>query len=99
MLVSAGSDRTVRLWDVHSQLQVGQTLRADHAVESAVFGDGGQVIVSSDNTGTVRRYSGFLWSSYGQLERQVCSLVGTSLSPGEWSRYALGTTGYEKSCS
>jgi WD40 repeat protein len=100
MLVSAGADNTVRLWDPRSQQQIGQTLRASHAaVESAAFGDGGQVIVSSDRTGAVQLYSGFLWSSFAQLKRQVCALVGTGLTPGEWSHYALGTTRYEKSCS
>jgi WD40 repeat protein len=99
VLVSAGSDRTVRLWDVASQRQVGQTLEsADAAVDAVAFGDGGQTLVSSDSTGVVRVYSGFLWTTYTQLEKQVCRLVPTGLSHSEWHRYAPGVN-FERICS
>jgi WD40 repeat protein len=97
MLVSAGSDKTVRLWDAHGQRQIGLTMVADDAVESAAFADRGQKIASSDSTGTLRIYSGFLWTRYAKLARQVCGLVGTGLSPSEWSRFAPGIP-YQGAC-
>jgi WD40 repeat protein len=55
LIVSAGLDGTVRIWDATSGRQIGESLRAHlGGVQSVTFSSDGRRIVSGGEDGTVR---------------------------------------------
>jgi len=42
-------------------------------------------------------WTGLLWQNFGELQTEVCTLVGSGLSSNEWAQYAAGVP-YRNSC-
>jgi WD40 repeat protein len=102
ILASGMDDGTIRLWDVsrHERLgQIGRPLTGHkRAVYSVAFSPDGRTLASAGDDGTVRLWEGVLWSSFGDLQTRVCSIVGPGLSRQEWAEYAVGAP-YRDGCA
>ncbi|MGI9099945.1 MAG: WD40 repeat domain-containing protein [Solirubrobacteraceae bacterium] len=90
-LASASTDRTVRLWDVrtHKLLDKPLTDRRSSAF-SVAFSPDGRTLASASTDKTVRIWKRLLWRNLGELQTEICNLVGGGLSQTEWTRYAAG---------
>jgi WD40 repeat protein len=101
VLASGSDDGTIRLWDVSDPSrtsQIGQALTGHVGpVYAVAFSPDGRTLASAGDDGTVRLWQGILWSDLDDLQRLVCSIVGTGLSREEWARYASGTP-YNRGC-
>jgi WD40 repeat protein len=102
ILASGMDDGTIRLWDVATGERLGQIGRPltghKRAVYSVAFSPDGRTLASAGDDGTVRLWERILWSTFGDLETRVCSIVGTGLSRPEWARYAVGAP-YHDGCA
>ena len=67
IVASAGRDRTIRLWDIHSNAPLGILRGHEESVYSVCFSDNGQLLASASWDGEVR-----LWElPSGKLLRQL----------------------------
>jgi WD40 repeat protein len=64
---------------------------------SVAFSPDGGTLASASNNGSLRLWSGFLWSDFTELKNQVYSLVGDRFQRTEWALYAPGIA-YQDSC-
>jgi WD40 repeat protein len=98
-LASAGYDGTVRLWDRRIHQSLGKALRGHTGpVLGVSFSADGRTLVSADAGGVVKSWNGLLWRDFGELQREVCRLVGGGLSRSEWREIVVGIS-YRNSCS
>jgi len=108
-LVSGSGDRSVRLWDVGTQKPLGvplgvpkdvgrpaQPRRGLYDVTSVAFSSDGRTLASAAG-GTIRVWRGLLWRDVGELQRKVCSLLGSGLTRSEWAQYVSGIA-YRDGC-
>jgi len=80
--VSGGDDRTVRVWDATTGLEVARMLH-DSAVNSAVFSADGKYVVSGSDDQTVR-----IWDwKIEELVSKACSHLMRNLTRLEWEKY------------
>lgn len=77
----------VRLWDVRSHQQLGESLRGSQVAFSP---DGRSLLLAIWNGGTTRIWRGILWRDLDDLRARVCSLVWGNLTRAEWATYAPG---------
>src|SRR5262249_56468670 len=81
MLASAHGDGTVRLWDLSSRGQLGQTLHGDDgALESVGFSPDGRSLATSAVDGVVRLWRGLLLGRLSALRGPGCG-PGRARSP------------------
>ena len=97
-LASASFDDTVRLWDVRTRRQLGQPLTGHiHAVFGVAFSPDARTLASASADKTVRLWDGLLWRGFGELQSEVCKLLGSALSKSEWTQNVTGIS-YRNSC-
>ncbi|MGH3875318.1 MAG: WD40 repeat domain-containing protein [Pseudonocardiaceae bacterium] len=101
-LATAGSDRTVRLWDLTDRTHpspLGPPLTAHtDTVSSVAFAPDGHTLATAGDDQTVR-----LWDLtdfndlLSHVAEHVCSITRGGLTPDEWTRYIAGLP-YQNSC-
>jgi WD40 repeat protein len=96
-LASGDSAGEIRLWDVNTQKPLVRPLAGHAGYVSVAFSRDGRSLVSAGADGAIRLWGGLLWRSTDELQREVCGLLGSGLSPSEWDRYAAGVD-YRQSC-
>jgi WD40 repeat protein len=89
MLASAGSDNTVRLWDLNDDGHaIGQPLiGVGDRVMRVAFSPDGHTLVASGDGPTVQLWALPDQTSPEQLQRSICDRAGRNLSTEEWKRY------------
>ena len=88
LVAAAGADGTILLWDVQTRRRIGTPLTGHTgAVNSLALSADGQTLVSAGDT-TVRVWSGILWRKLAAVRAEVCGILGTGLSEGEWKQFA-----------
>ena len=91
MLASVHGTGELRLWDVDSREQLGETLQPnDKAQQGVAFSPDGRSLATSAASGAVRLWRGFLWRDTDDLRSMVCGLVIGSISRTDWNRYVPG---------
>jgi len=100
MLASAGSDNTVRLWDLTDDRHaIGQPLiGVGDRFTRVAFSPDGHTLVASEAGPTVQLWALPDQTSPEQLQRSICDRVGRNLSTEEWTRYIPGIP-YRDVCS
>jgi WD40 repeat protein len=96
LLASAGTDQTVRLWDVASGEQHGEPLTGHTDwVNAVAFSSDGKLLASAGNDRTVR-----LWNLEEEsLVAKACTTANRNLSQGEWSEFVRPVFNYVRTCS
>ena len=94
MLVTGGSDGSVRLFDVDSQRQVGTSLPGVGGQwATAAFGPTGDSVLALSGSGR-----GWIWDiSAERLREQACRTANRALTSDEWRRYLPGRA-YAPTC-
>lgn len=87
----------IRLWDMraHREFDPPPADRTGRVVGLA-FREGGRAL-SSVGGGRIQVWDDIFWPDVAELQAEICSLVGTSLSGAEWAEYAPGVD-YHKTC-
>ena len=81
-IVSGSNDRTVRIWDVNTQTEIGTLEGHTDAVNSVAFSPDGKTIASGDQHGTVRLWDVGTQTGMGTLKGHISSVNSVSFSPG-----------------
>ena len=82
LLASAGSDRTVRLWDVATRRQVGEPLTGHTgSVRGVAFGPDGDLLASAANDSTIRLWEVATGQPAGTLTGHDGEVNGVAFSP------------------
>ena len=63
---------------------------------SVAFSPDGRSLVAVGGN-RIRVWRNIFWRNFEELQTEVCSLVGGSLSRAEWNQYAPGID-YQKTC-
>jgi WD40 repeat protein len=93
---TAGSDGTVRLWDVATQQEIGAPLTTDtQPVYAAAFSPDGGTLATAGADGFAR-----LWDVAFPADpaRAACAIADASLTRQQWASYA-GTQPYQQVCA
>ena len=97
-LASGDENGNVRLWDPDARTELGsaQDIGGVGSISQLAFNpDGTTLAVAS---GAVKIWSGFQWRGLEDLQRQVCSLTGSGLTPAEWTEFAPGVP-FQRVCA
>ena len=93
LLVSAGADGAIRLWDVPTHEPIGTLSTAGEAIRGIALEPRSGTLASVDAGDFIT-----LWSvSYDEWARRACHIANRNLTREEWNTY-LGTRPYRKSC-
>jgi len=85
----------IRLWDVAADRPLGRPITGDGGVPELAFSADGRSLVTVGQR--IRFWKNIFWQNLAQLRKEVCPLVGGSLSKAEWTEYAPGID-YQKTC-
>ena len=80
-IVSGSHDRTVRLWDVATQTEIGRLQGHTTAVNSVAFSPSGRTIVSGDQHGSVRLWDVVTLTGNGRLQGHTTAVNSVAFSP------------------
>jgi WD40 repeat protein len=94
VLVSAGADGDIRLWDVQTHELIGILGAQPAAVNSITFEPGKGTLASVGEDDSV-----VLWDvDFQDWVSRACRIANRDLTPKEWNAY-FGTRAYRKTCS
>ena len=93
-LATAGTDGTVRLWDVATRKPIGASLPGEDNVQASVaFLPGGREALAVYDNGRAT-----LWNlDPADLQRRACAVAGRRLTRAEWAA-ALPGRSYAPAC-
>lgn len=96
-LVSAGEDRTVRLWDAATGKPIGTSLTGHTDWVGAVaFSPDGRTMASAGGDRTVRLWDVVTYEG-DDLVEEVCAIAGRPLTRTEWERF-IPELGFRQVC-
>jgi WD40 repeat protein len=95
LVVTAGTDGTVRLWDARTLKQIGTTLpQADNQWTTAHVTTAGTILSVADGVGRFWRWD----LDPARWAEQACTVANRTLTESEW-RLFLGDAPYEPACA
>ena len=96
-LVLTIGDR-VQLWDVRTDQRLGSPPRGRASeIPAFALSPDGRTIVDGGADNTIRVWRHVLWRNLSELRREVCAIVGSSLTETEWHQFAASIP-YHRSC-
>lgn len=100
ILASAGYDGTVRLWDVASKSQIGVPFNASaRPLETVAFSPDGTDLIAGGADGSLTEWPVVrMPHTFSELQRMVCSKVGTNLGGVEWTNLLGHSVPYQQPC-
>jgi WD40 repeat protein len=98
LLASASADQTVRLWDVESGKQQGESLTGHNgSVNEVAFSGDGKLLASASVDQTVRLRD--IEVEVESLIADACRTANRNLSRDEWSNLVGPGSSYARTCS
>jgi WD40 repeat protein len=92
LMAAEGGDGLVRVVDVGSGTQLGEPVRVDSGVRSALRPDGAELLVPVGGALS-------LWDlRVGRWRAAACELAGRDVTQAEWATYLSGAGDYRRTC-